>query len=117
MFKVGNIDDAYELIFNDATGRECALVGMPAGTKEPDGLMLGLRNLDVLVEVNGKLKVARTNAIIDTDGNPIDLKLLRGAPMALTQALVAQLMPVLQYFVTHGTLPPTVALRDGDDDA
>jgi hypothetical protein len=117
MFRVENNDGATEAIFDDAFGRECAIIGMPPGSEGNPGLMLGLRRLDLLISVNGQIKVARTDAVGVMSSEKDDIELLRGAPIGLTREMAAKLIPILQYYVTHGTLPPAVALAEVDGNA
>ena len=108
-------DDQVSLIFEDMTGRECALAGLPADTQidvGDGGLMFGLYNLELLADVNGKLVTAPTRAIGVEWAKPgDDIAILRGAPMALSRAQVADLIPILQHYVTHGTMPPIVSIE------
>ena len=108
-------DDQVSLIFEDMMGRECALAGLPADTQTEvgeGGLMFGLYRLELLAEVNGKLVTAPTRAIGVEWAKPgDDITILRGAPMALSRAQVADLIPILQHYVTHGTMPPIVNIQ------
>lgn len=107
-------DDQVTLVFEDAVGRECSLCGLPADTEtDPDTsrLMFGLSRLELLAYVNGRLKVCKSDAIALPSQGVQDVKLLRGAPMALTRAQVADLIPLLQHYVTHGTMPPIVSIE------
>lgn len=113
-------DDRVSLIFEDMMGRECALAGLPADTQTDvgdGGLMFGLYNLELLADVNGKLVTAPTRAIgVEWAKDGDDITILRGAPMALSRAQVADLIPILQHYVTHGTMPPIVSIELSEAD-
>jgi hypothetical protein len=115
MLRVKNTDTETTAIFQDAMGRDCAVAGLNAGDENPGTLMVGLRNLELLANVNGEMTSLPADglAIVGTEelakrGDQITI--LRGAPMALDRDTVAQLIPILQHFVTHGTMPPAQTL-------
>ena len=121
MFRIKHSDTETTAIFQDVMDRDCAVAGLNAGDESPGTLMLGLYNLSLLADINGKMVLlpASGMAVVGTKelakrGDQISI--LRGAPMALDRDTVAQLIPIMQHFVTHGTMPPALELATAGAD-
>jgi hypothetical protein len=121
MFRIKHSDTETTAIFQDAMERDCAVAGLNAGDESPGTLMLGLHNLELLATINGEIMSLPADglAIVGTEeqakrGDRITI--LRGAPMALDRDTVAQLIPIMQHFVTHGTMPPALELATAGAD-
>ena len=115
MFRVKESNTETTAIFQDVMDRDCAVAGFNAGDESHGTLMLGLRNLELLANVNGEMMSLPTQHMAVVGAESLakcggQVTILRGAPMALDRDTVAALIPILQHFVTHGTMPPAQTL-------
>ena len=115
MFRIKHSDTETTAIFRDVMERDCAVAGLNAGDESPGTLLLGLQNLELLADVNGEMVSLPAGGLAITGAEELAkrggrITVLRGAPMALDRDTVAALIPILQHFVTHGTMPPTQTL-------
>jgi len=112
MFGIVRSKAATGLIFVDDLGRKCMVAGYRAGA-EVGRLQIGLHEASVVfvdTETNEleEVKIDHIGLTMPKSGRTV---MLRGMPMVLTQAQVRQLLPVLQYFATHGVMPPDALLE------